>query len=394
MSNTAEGMRGYKPRRPGTTLDDVVTPEIRAKRASMIEEAKDENRKKTAGDAYDKAMPNPYKKGGSVDKSQDKAMIKKAFKQHDAQEHKGGKGTSLKLAKGGKARRFVGGGMTDADQEAADKAAGLEASNKEPSAGFFARLKAGNIDEPGSEAYEKYGAGRGKALRMASAPVTQSASVKMEKTPEVDLPALPTMGEDERRAPEGMSAATVFAPAKAAPANPVKNAQVAAIAKPVTKPAAKPAAKPASTTNPVINPDDELEAFANAKKAEKAAAKAAAAKKAFTPPSEEDIGKGMEAAAAMLGGGASLKAIQALAKKLASRGKAATLNKIPRVTMRGSDTPQIGNTPTQSTAPYLREIGNSQSRIGMKKGGMAQGGSASGRADGIAQRGKTRGKMV
>lgn len=37
-----------------------------------------------------------------MDKTQDKAMIKKAFKQHDAQEHKGGKGTSLKLAKGGK----------------------------------------------------------------------------------------------------------------------------------------------------------------------------------------------------------------------------------------------------------------------------------------------------
>jgi hypothetical protein len=36
-----------------------------------------------------------------MDKSQDKAMIKKAFKQHDAQEHKGGKGTKLKLAKGG-----------------------------------------------------------------------------------------------------------------------------------------------------------------------------------------------------------------------------------------------------------------------------------------------------
>ena len=36
-----------------------------------------------------------------MDKAQDKAMIKKAFKQHDAQEHKGGKGTSLKLAKGG-----------------------------------------------------------------------------------------------------------------------------------------------------------------------------------------------------------------------------------------------------------------------------------------------------
>ena len=36
-----------------------------------------------------------------MDKSQDKAMIKKAFKQHDAQEHKGGKGTTLKLKKGG-----------------------------------------------------------------------------------------------------------------------------------------------------------------------------------------------------------------------------------------------------------------------------------------------------
>jgi hypothetical protein len=40
------------------------------------------------------------KDGG--DTAQDKAMIKKAFKQHDAQEHKGGKGTSLKLKKGGK----------------------------------------------------------------------------------------------------------------------------------------------------------------------------------------------------------------------------------------------------------------------------------------------------
>jgi hypothetical protein len=43
------------------------------------------------------------KEGGKADKSQDKAMIKKAFKQHDMQEHKGGKGTTLSLKKGGKA---------------------------------------------------------------------------------------------------------------------------------------------------------------------------------------------------------------------------------------------------------------------------------------------------
>jgi hypothetical protein len=35
------------------------------------------------------------------DLKQDKALIKKAMKQHDAQEHKGGKGTTLKLKAGG-----------------------------------------------------------------------------------------------------------------------------------------------------------------------------------------------------------------------------------------------------------------------------------------------------
>ena len=48
-------------------------------------------------------MPSaPMKKGGKADMGQDKAMIKKAFKQHDMQEHKGGKGTKLKLKHGGK----------------------------------------------------------------------------------------------------------------------------------------------------------------------------------------------------------------------------------------------------------------------------------------------------
>ena len=41
------------------------------------------------------------------DLKQDKALIKKAFKQHDAQEHKGGKGTTLKFAKGGKTNEMM-----------------------------------------------------------------------------------------------------------------------------------------------------------------------------------------------------------------------------------------------------------------------------------------------
>ena len=47
--------------------------------------------------------------GGKADTAQDKAMIKKAFKQHDAQEHKGGKGTDLKLKKGGTFRASANG---------------------------------------------------------------------------------------------------------------------------------------------------------------------------------------------------------------------------------------------------------------------------------------------
>jgi hypothetical protein len=48
-----------------------------------------------------KKPPMMRKEGGKADMEQDKAMIKKAFKQHDMQEHKGDKGTSLKLKKGG-----------------------------------------------------------------------------------------------------------------------------------------------------------------------------------------------------------------------------------------------------------------------------------------------------
>ena len=49
------------------------------------------------------------KEGG--DMAQDKAMIKKAFKQHDMQEHMGGKGTKLKLKKGGMMNCATGGAI-------------------------------------------------------------------------------------------------------------------------------------------------------------------------------------------------------------------------------------------------------------------------------------------
>ena len=54
-------------------------------------------------------MKSDMKEDMAMDKAQDKAMIQKAFKQHDAQEHKGGKGTTLKLAKGGTFRSSANG---------------------------------------------------------------------------------------------------------------------------------------------------------------------------------------------------------------------------------------------------------------------------------------------
>ena len=64
------------------------------------------------------------KEGGMMDVAQDKAMIKKAFKQHDMQEHKGDKGTKLALKKGGILEKGTG-------EKYASKAAMMKHEKKE-----------------------------------------------------------------------------------------------------------------------------------------------------------------------------------------------------------------------------------------------------------------------
>jgi hypothetical protein len=73
----------------------------------------------------DHGSMNLFKKGGVMkeskaedrkemaeDKKQDVKLIKKAFKEHDTQEHKGGKGTKLTLKKGGMAMKETMGPRT------------------------------------------------------------------------------------------------------------------------------------------------------------------------------------------------------------------------------------------------------------------------------------------
>ena len=79
-SSTPRGMRNYKPRRPEMTLDDVVTPEIRARQQAMVQEAKQDAMMESAGNAYDQAMPAPagpgnggMKAGGKVSSASKRA---------------------------------------------------------------------------------------------------------------------------------------------------------------------------------------------------------------------------------------------------------------------------------------------------------------------------------
>ena len=69
-----------------------------------------------------------------MDKKQDVAMIKKAMKQHDAQEHKGGKGTTLALKKGG-AACYAKGGKTNAQMKQLGRGLAKVANQKVSSRG-------------------------------------------------------------------------------------------------------------------------------------------------------------------------------------------------------------------------------------------------------------------
>jgi len=78
--------------------------------------------------------------------------------------------------KGGmvKKSRYEGGG------EIEDKETGLKASKGED-VGFFERLRMGNIDEEGSEAYNRFGAGRGKAERAKNVPVEDRVATPVNR---------------------------------------------------------------------------------------------------------------------------------------------------------------------------------------------------------------------
>lgn len=178
--------------------------------------------------------------------------------------------------------RFADGGEVD---EEALKKRGLDLS-KDEKVGFFERIKMGNIDDPRSEAYNRFGAGRAKtedAGRAATGDKTYFAgkttessnkeSAKAEAVPEPKMEVRDDMGVEGRKvgiasgwkaqAPAAPSAVEgkIATPKKAAPkpAAPAKDKPEPAAnnatsnysppRKPVAKDEAKPAAAPAKAAD-------------------------------------------------------------------------------------------------------------------------------------------------
>lgn len=80
-----------------------------------------------------------------------------------------------------KRKRFNEGGLSDKD-------AGLEAS-KDEKVGFFERLRMGNIDDEGSEAYRRFGAGRAKADRDMASEASAMKAVDESRSSAAAAPA-------------------------------------------------------------------------------------------------------------------------------------------------------------------------------------------------------------
>jgi hypothetical protein len=146
-------------------------------------------------------------------------------------------------------RRFQEGGET------ADKMAGLAASNKDAPMGFFERLRMGNIDQEGSQAYNRLGAGRAKMDRDAASEAAANRMVDEARSAKGISKYQESVDQDEadrgadmrnyemmqRGRAEGERDEKRMAP------SPVAQAQNKAIL--AAKPSVKSAAKPAAVTS-------------------------------------------------------------------------------------------------------------------------------------------------
>ena len=252
-----------------------------------------------------------------------------------------------------KKRKFQNGGDVD------DKRRGLKASEGEK-VGFFERLRMGNIDDPTSEAYKRFGAGRGRSIPAPDmTPYSETEDAKNLKKAE-ERPANRSTAAPEAQAsvvkpeaPQRQSFGQAFAAARKA-----GDKTFTFGGKKYTTELAKPAAKPSKNQGPSTQDIDRLEA----------ATTAARRRDERTQYMQEQ----------------DARAAARRAQEMAEQRKQDTAPK---------PTGKFLNTGYKEYERIRQEGKERRAAAGMKKGGIVKS-SASKRADGCAVRGKTRGKIV
>jgi len=217
--------------------------------------------------------------------------------------------------------------------------------------------------------------------REAPAPASPSADSAMNQSIQEAISKRPTgMSPSASQGQDG----SVMAKPSVMPSSPANPPAPRSIPKPTPKvaPASKPSVQPSRGGDGRGGPTaKQLQDYAKQKDAQRKADYDKANKEAATPAGKAKRSEREKAEAITpdtdvmpIPGGSAISAAAKLAKRLAQMGKKA-----------------------KSTAPFMKEIGNEPLKLGMKRGGsvkkMASGGSvgnASKRADGIAQRGRTK----
>lgn len=219
-----------------------------------------------------------------------------------------------------------------------DKKRGLSVS-KGKKVGFLERLRMGNIDDPKSEAYKRFGAGRGKA---------ESAKEK-EAIKSYKGPSEPGFGSPDSPSPFTGSTGETKSPAKSAMPKP----------KPKNRIVTKEELKKSGFTNlrDFLNAERGLKRR-DGKAPTKAPQKAAPAKETPSAPSAPPV----------------------------KAGEGKTASGLPREA-RGMSRLE------SDTAKAKEDMNKFMSQSG-KLGTMAKGGMVKKKCDGIARKGKTKGRMV
>lgn len=281
-----------------------------------------------------------------------------------------------------KFRRYDEGGFID---EATAKQRGLDMSNKEEPVGFFERIRMGNIDQPGTEAYNRFGAGRAYAKNMDDENEAMRAA---NRAPSAPAPSARPMSDDmysDYGSSTGRGSAGTSETVK-----PTRQVMT----KP-TIPASKPTAPDKQSTGFYMPPSTrDNPNYSNEGRGKPAPVAAPAKPNMNVPEMRENAKKALdEDPTALLGAGAGAAAAAMLARsklgKMFKGAKKAGEKASPYLKELPMEKKKLGRAASDVTDVVAKKRGGSVKKYA--SGGMVS--SASKRADGIASKGKTRCKI-